>query len=93
MNPEQTKEFYKMNFPFVLKQAEKLLKHEPGEVVEIALEEFEQYQDVLGEKNKNPQCFEKWVKYKKNEHRSMELAERLRDLTGKKRSMIREKGN
>lgn len=80
LNPEKTKQFYQKNFPFVIEQAKKMLKNEPRWVVRHLENELDEYEEVLERKEDNPQQFERWVKYKKNEYKSMELAERLRDL-------------
>ena len=84
VEPDETRNFYEENFPFVIEQAKKMLKEEPREVVELLMKEVEEYEDVWEEKEENPEQFKTWFSYKKNEYKSLALAENIRHLSRKK---------
>lgn len=75
--------FYRENFPFILEKAQKLLKNEPGEAVDIMVDEFREYREAFEDKDEEPAEFKDWVEYKKNEFKSYQLAEKIRDLSQK----------
>lgn len=83
--------FYKANFPFVFEKAQRLLRVEPGEAVDVFVDEFREYREILEDKDEEPEEFKDWVEYKKNEFKSFQLAEKIRGLARKKQQTDEDK--